>query len=137
MAYRKIYFRIRTDCYSSGWSSDADRAAFKEESRRLFQELGWAVTLGSNGGCDTVAKDQQDLYCTPAASAECWRRLISSLCKSNCQKRKHFAAIMLTAMRNIGISAMKHTGRSWRPSGGRSQVISWKNAGQSEVIFIS
>ena len=56
MAYRKVYFRIRTDCYNSGWSSDADRAAFKEESRRLFQELGWAVNLGSNGSCDTVAK---------------------------------------------------------------------------------
>ena len=67
MAYRKVYFRIRTDCYNSGWSSDADRAAFKEESRRLFQELGWAVTLGSNGGCDTVAKDQQDLYLHPSS----------------------------------------------------------------------
>ncbi len=67
MAYRKVYFRIRTDCYNSGWSSDADRAAFKKESRRLFQELGWAVTLGSNGGCDTVAKDQQDLYLHPSS----------------------------------------------------------------------
>ena len=45
MAYRQVYFRIRTDCYSSGWTSDADRAAFKEESRRLFQELGWTVKL--------------------------------------------------------------------------------------------
>ena len=62
MAYRKVYFRIRTECYSSGWSSDADRAAFKEESRRLFQELGWAVTFGHNGSCDTAVKDQQDLY---------------------------------------------------------------------------
>ena len=67
MAYRKVYFRIRTDCYNSGWSSDAGRAAFKEESRRLFQELGWAVTLGSNGGCDTVAKDRQDLYLHPSS----------------------------------------------------------------------
>ena len=67
MAYRKVYFRIRTDCYNSGWSSDADRAAFKEESRRLFQELGWAVTLGCNGGCDTVAKGQQDLYLHPSS----------------------------------------------------------------------
>ena len=32
MAYRKVYFRIRTECYSSGWSSDADRAAFKVEA---------------------------------------------------------------------------------------------------------
>lgn len=36
MAYRKIYFRIRTGCYNSGWSSDADRAAFKEESRTIL-----------------------------------------------------------------------------------------------------
>ena len=67
MVYRKVYFRIRTECYSSGWSSDADKAAFKEESRRLFQDLGWAVTLGNNGGCDTVAKDQQDLYLHPSS----------------------------------------------------------------------
>ena len=67
MVYRKVYFRIRTECYSSGWSSDADRAAFKEESRHLFQDLGWAVTLGNNGGCDTVAKDQQDLYLHPSS----------------------------------------------------------------------
>lgn len=65
MAYRKVYFRIRTEGYASGWSSDADKAAFKEESRRLFQELGWALTLGRNGGCDTVAKDRQDLYLHP------------------------------------------------------------------------
>ena len=67
MAYRKIYFRIRTEGYTSGWSSDADRAAFKEESRRLFQELGWTVTLGQNGGCDTVTKDRQDLYLHPSS----------------------------------------------------------------------
>jgi len=67
MAYRKVYFRIHTDCYNSGWSSDADRAAFKEESRRLFQELGWAAALGCNGSCDTVTKDRQDLYLHPAS----------------------------------------------------------------------
>ena len=67
MAYRKIYFRIHTECYSSGRSSDTDRAAFKEESRRLFQELGWTVKLGCNGGCDTVSKDRQDLYLHPSS----------------------------------------------------------------------
>ena len=66
MAYRKVYFRIRTDCYSSGWTSDADRTAFKEESRRLFQELGWAVTCGPNGS-DTVTMGQQDLYLHPSS----------------------------------------------------------------------
>ncbi len=67
MSYRKVYFRTRTEGYTSGWSSDADRAAFKEESRRLFQELGWTVTLGCNGGCDTVTKDRQDLYLHPSS----------------------------------------------------------------------
>lgn len=67
MAYRKVYFRIRTEGYASGWSSEADKAAFKEESRRLFQSLGWTLTLGRNGGCDTVAKDRQDLYLHPSS----------------------------------------------------------------------
>lgn len=67
MAYRQVYFRIHTKGYSSGWSSDADRSAFKEESRRLFQELGWTIKLGHNGGCDVVTKDRQDLYLHPTS----------------------------------------------------------------------
>ena len=65
MAYRKVYFCIHIDCYNSGWSSDAGRAAFKEERRRLFQALGWTAARGCNGGCDTVTKDRQDLYLHP------------------------------------------------------------------------
>ena len=65
MAYRKVYFRIHTEGYVSGWSSDSDKAAFKEESRRLFKSLGWTIILGHNGGCDTVTKGQQDLYLHP------------------------------------------------------------------------
>lgn len=67
MAYRQVYFRIHTKGYSSGWSSDADRSAFKEESRQLFQELGWTIKLGHNGGCDVVTKDRQDLYLHPTS----------------------------------------------------------------------
>lgn len=67
MAYRKVYLRIHTQGYSTGWSSDADRSAFKEESRRLFQELGWTIKLGHNGGCDVVTKDRQDLYLHPTS----------------------------------------------------------------------
>lgn len=67
MAYRQVYFRIHTKGYPSGWSSDADRSAFKEESRRLFQELGWTIKLGHNGGCDVVTKDRQDLYLHPTS----------------------------------------------------------------------
>ena len=64
MTYRKVYFRIRTEGYVSGWSSDADRSSFKEESRRLFQELGWTIKLGHNGGCDVVTS-----ICIPPALA--------------------------------------------------------------------
>ena len=67
MAYRQVYFRIRTDCYNSGWTSDVDRTAFEKESRRLFQELGWTATLGHNGGCDTVTMGQQDLHLHPSS----------------------------------------------------------------------
>ena len=67
MAYRQVYFRIRTDCYNSGWTSDVDRTAFEKKSRRLFQELGWTATLGYNGGCDTVTMGQQDLYLHPSS----------------------------------------------------------------------
>lgn len=59
MAYREVCFRIRTEAYVSERSSDADKAAFREESRRLFQELGWTLEPGCNGVCDTVTKDQQ------------------------------------------------------------------------------
>ena len=65
MAYRMVYLRIRSSGYSFGWTSDTEQAAFKEESRRIFQELGWTLTPGSNGVCDTVTKGHQDLYLHP------------------------------------------------------------------------
>ena len=65
MAYRKVYFRIRTEAYVSERPSDADKDAFKEESRHLFQELGWTLEPGHNGVCDTVTKGRQDLYLHP------------------------------------------------------------------------
>ena len=67
MAYRKVYFRIQihTYGYGSGWSSEADETAFGNECRSLFQQLGWTLHPGSNGGCDTVTKDRQDLYLHP------------------------------------------------------------------------
>ena len=65
MAYRMVYLRIRSGGYNFGWTSDADQAAFKEESRRLFQELGWSLHAGHNGVCDTVTKGYQDLYLHP------------------------------------------------------------------------
>jgi len=73
MAYRKVYFRIQIYSYNygyghdAGWSSEADAAAFQEESRRLFQELGWTLHAGGDGTCDTVTKDRQDLYLHPTS----------------------------------------------------------------------
>ena len=62
MAYRMVYLRIRSNGYHFGWTSDTDRAAFKDESRQIFQELGWDLKPGSNGVCDTVINGHQDLY---------------------------------------------------------------------------
>ena len=73
MAYRMVYLRIRCNCYNSGygkdsgWVSDTAQAAFKEESRRIFQELGWTIHAGHNGVCDTVTKGHQDLYLHPTS----------------------------------------------------------------------
>ena len=67
MAYRMVYLRIQTYAYGSGWSSEADEAAFDEECRRLFQQLGWTLHAGANGVCDTVTKDRQDLYLHPTS----------------------------------------------------------------------
>ena len=53
MAYRKVYFCIHTEGYVSGWSSDSDKAVFKEESRRLFKSLGWTLTLWATTGAAT------------------------------------------------------------------------------------
>ena len=60
-----VYLRIRSGGYNFGWASDTDQAAFKEESRRLFQELGWTLHAGHNSVCDTVTKGNQDLYLHP------------------------------------------------------------------------
>lgn len=73
MAYREVYFRIQAYAYdygygcNSGWSSEADEAAFEQECRSLFQQLGWTLQAGSNGVCDAVAKDRQDLYLHPTS----------------------------------------------------------------------
>ena len=67
MAYRMVYLRIRSGGYNSGWANDADQEAFKEESRRIFQELGWTLHAGNNGICDTVTIGYQDLYLHPTS----------------------------------------------------------------------
>ena len=67
MAYRMIYLRINSRGYSSGWVSAAERDAFKSESRRLFQDMGWTLREGRNGTCDTVTQGHQDLYLHPTS----------------------------------------------------------------------
>ena len=67
MAYRQVYFRIRSlyEGYQ-GWPHDGDELPFREETRRLFQNAGWTLQEGSDSGCsDTVFKGQQDLYLHP------------------------------------------------------------------------
>lgn len=53
MAYRMVYLRINSRGYSSGWVSDTERDAFKSESRRIFQNMGWTLHEGTNGTSDT------------------------------------------------------------------------------------
>ena len=65
MAHRMTYFRIHCNNYDRGWHSDEEWNAFKAESRRIFQASGWTIHKGTNGVCDTVTKDQHELYLHP------------------------------------------------------------------------
>ena len=67
MAYRMVYLRIRCNGNDPSASGSTDLTTFKEESRRLFQEMGWTVHEGRGGVCDTVTKDRQDLYLHPSS----------------------------------------------------------------------
>lgn len=67
MAYRMVYLRIQCRGYDPAGAGNTDLTAFKAESRRLFQEMGWTLHEGRNGICDTVTKDRQDLYLHPAS----------------------------------------------------------------------
>ncbi len=67
MAYRMVYLRVRCNGYDHIASGGTDLTAFKAESRRLFQEMGWTVHEGRGGVCDTVTKDRQDLYLHPSS----------------------------------------------------------------------
>ena len=67
VAYRMIYLRVNSRGYSSGWANDAERDAFKSESRCIFQDMGWTLCEGKNGTCDTVTKGHQNLYLYPGS----------------------------------------------------------------------
>ena len=65
MAHRMVYLRIQCNGYDPTSVHNTDLRAFKAESRRLFQELGWTFHEGGKGINDTVTKGQQDLYLHP------------------------------------------------------------------------
>lgn len=65
MAYRMVYLRIQCNGYDPRSSGSDDLTAFRNESRQLFQELGWTLHEGGNGISDTVTKGCQDLYLHP------------------------------------------------------------------------
>lgn len=67
MAYREVYFRIDSAYHGyDGWTSANDKAAFKEETRKLFQDAGWTLHVGERDCvCDTVTKGLQNLYLHP------------------------------------------------------------------------
>lgn len=68
MGYRKVYFRIRSQYEESrGFPNEQAEIHFKEESRRLFQDVGWIVHAEPlhSGVSDTVTKGQQELYLHP------------------------------------------------------------------------
>lgn len=67
MGYRMTYLRINSQGYANSWQSDAAKEAFRAESRRLFQESGWDLTIGKHGASDTVTKGPQDLYLHPTS----------------------------------------------------------------------
>lgn len=71
MTYREVYFRVRAEGYvvdpacGTSWASESAEKAFIAESRRLFQNAGWTLTMGYSGICDTVTKGKQELYLHP------------------------------------------------------------------------
>ena len=67
MPHQMTYLHISCNGYDRNWLSNKERNAFKAESRRIFQTLGWTIHRGTNGVCDTVTKDQQDLYLHPTS----------------------------------------------------------------------
>ncbi len=66
MGYRQVYFRIKSayEAYG-GWAEDHAAEQFRDETRSLFQKVGWTLHPGGNGVCDTVTKGRQELYLHP------------------------------------------------------------------------
>lgn len=67
MAYRKIYFRIRSKYeHDRGFRDPRDEAAFRKELSELFGSAGWQYRRSKSSSIsDTVVKGEQDLYLHP------------------------------------------------------------------------
>ncbi|WP_432353275.1 hypothetical protein [Anaerotruncus rubiinfantis] len=68
VVYRKVYYRIKCPAYQfdRGFLSEQGEAAFKEESRSLFQRDGWELLPErSSGASDTFTRGKERLYLHP------------------------------------------------------------------------
>ena len=66
--YRKVYYRINCPSYQfdRGFLSEQGEAAFKEETRWLFQEDGWELLPERiRGASDTFIRGKERLYLHP------------------------------------------------------------------------
>lgn len=67
MAYRKVYFRIESDYkWNVGYSSDAKKQQFRDESSALFRSAGWEIESDARDCIShTAVKGLQKLYLHP------------------------------------------------------------------------
>ena len=66
--YRKTYFDIDSGYrWGTGYPNDEARQTFKEESRAIFERLGWEIrrAVEGSGSCDIAVKGKQELYLHP------------------------------------------------------------------------
>ena len=66
--YRKTYFDIDSGYrWGTGYPNDEARQTFKEESRAIFERLGWEIRRAAegSGSCDIAVKGKQELYLHP------------------------------------------------------------------------
>ena len=63
--YRKVAFKLNIPKYvlGEGWTDDADRKAFCEECKVLFQDIGWEIhSEKDNWYYDTAVSNKEHLY---------------------------------------------------------------------------
>ena len=111
MEYRKVYFRIRSRYqFDSGWPAETDAAKFHEESRSLFQSVGWDLQPGGDSTSDTVTKGWQELYLHPMNFSGIIEMDEIPAIQELLKMRNRSAAMASTATRGIGILPMRISG---------------------------